>query len=268
MRTFSLLCIQIRSFKNFLFLFYRITARTFHLQVAAGIIESYIFLGGTTFLNMHASSVAELIDVVVGNVNNRGLLSFLPIVEFLVQVFSSLFSNLYFEQKKFCLLVAIIDLLGASDKFIVNTSMACLSLGPLIVLRCYSSMIWNQLLPPWSHAYEYICLEVCAPPLLFSFLPFFFPFPFSVTSFLFFLFLLLSLPFSISNNSGLGSLRTRQQGLVNQHSRLSWVALSYVVYKGRPGAWLRTRSGEVWIFGWFDSHLSVRLLVVSSACQL
>lgn len=151
MRTFSLLCIQIRSFKNFLFLFYRITARTFHLQVAASIIESYIILGGTTFWNMHASSVAELIDVVVGNVNNRGLLSFLPIVEFLVQVFSSLFSNLYFEQKKFCLLVSIIDLLGASDKFIVNTSMACLSLGPLIVLCSYSSMIWNQLLPPLGH---------------------------------------------------------------------------------------------------------------------
>ncbi|XXG39720.1 hypothetical protein AAC387_Pa01g0606 [Persea americana] len=58
-----------------------------HLQVAASIIESYIILGGTTFLSMHASSVAKVIDVVVGNVNNKGLLSFLPIIELLVQCF-------------------------------------------------------------------------------------------------------------------------------------------------------------------------------------
>ncbi|XP_077233045.1 ARM repeat superfamily protein isoform X2 [Tasmannia lanceolata] len=58
-----------------------------HLQVAISIVESYIILGGTEFLNMHASSVAKLLDGIVGNVNDKGLLSTLPIVEILVQCF-------------------------------------------------------------------------------------------------------------------------------------------------------------------------------------
>ncbi|KAK2656300.1 hypothetical protein Ddye_009352 [Dipteronia dyeriana] len=58
-----------------------------HLQVAVNIIEGYIILGGTEFLSMHASSVAKLFDVVVGNVNDRGLLTILPVIDILIQCF-------------------------------------------------------------------------------------------------------------------------------------------------------------------------------------
>ncbi|KAL3617480.1 hypothetical protein CASFOL_037801 [Castilleja foliolosa] len=58
-----------------------------HLEVAASIIEGYIVLGGFEFLNMHASTLAKVLDLVVGNVNDRGLLSFLPLVDVLVQCF-------------------------------------------------------------------------------------------------------------------------------------------------------------------------------------
>ncbi|KAL5974982.1 hypothetical protein ACLOJK_031658 [Asimina triloba] len=58
-----------------------------HLQIAVSILESYIVLGGSEFLNIHASSVAKLLDCIVGNVNDKGLLSTLPIIEILVQCF-------------------------------------------------------------------------------------------------------------------------------------------------------------------------------------
>lgn len=58
-----------------------------HLQVAINIIEDYIILGGTEFLNMHASSVAKLLDLIVGNVNDRGLISTLPVIDMLIQCF-------------------------------------------------------------------------------------------------------------------------------------------------------------------------------------
>ncbi|KZV49653.1 importin-11 [Dorcoceras hygrometricum] len=58
-----------------------------HLKVAASIIEAYILLGGIEFLNMHAPTLAKLLDLVVGNVNDRGLLSILPLVDILVQCF-------------------------------------------------------------------------------------------------------------------------------------------------------------------------------------
>ncbi|THG19731.1 hypothetical protein TEA_028283 [Camellia sinensis var. sinensis] len=58
-----------------------------HLKVAANIIEGYIILGGTDFLSLHASTVAKLLDLVVGNVNDRGLLSILPVIEILIQCF-------------------------------------------------------------------------------------------------------------------------------------------------------------------------------------
>lgn len=58
-----------------------------HLKVAANITEGYIILGGSDFLNMHASGVAKLLDLVVGNVNDRGLLSILPVIELLIQCF-------------------------------------------------------------------------------------------------------------------------------------------------------------------------------------
>ncbi|XP_057512770.1 uncharacterized protein LOC130794820 isoform X1 [Actinidia eriantha] len=58
-----------------------------HLKVAADIIEGYIILGGTDFLSLHPSIVANLLDLVVGNVNDRGLLSILPVIEILIQCF-------------------------------------------------------------------------------------------------------------------------------------------------------------------------------------
>ncbi|KAH9673058.1 Importin N-terminal domain-containing protein [Citrus sinensis] len=58
-----------------------------HLQVAINIIEGYIILGGTDFLNMHASCVAKLLDLVVGNVNDKGLLIILPVIDMLIQCF-------------------------------------------------------------------------------------------------------------------------------------------------------------------------------------
>lgn len=56
------------------------------MQVAVNIMEDYIILGGTEFLRMHASRVAKVLDLIVGNVNDRGLLSTLPIIDILVQV--------------------------------------------------------------------------------------------------------------------------------------------------------------------------------------
>lgn len=35
---------------------------------------------------MHASSVAKILDLIVGNVNDKGLLSILPVIDILVQV--------------------------------------------------------------------------------------------------------------------------------------------------------------------------------------
>ncbi|KAG7965123.1 hypothetical protein I3843_09G207900 [Carya illinoinensis] len=58
-----------------------------HLQVAVTVIEDYIILGGTEFLQMHASSVARILDLIVGNVNDRGILSTLPVIDTLVQCF-------------------------------------------------------------------------------------------------------------------------------------------------------------------------------------
>ncbi|XP_057984206.1 uncharacterized protein LOC131168633 [Malania oleifera] len=58
-----------------------------HLQVAVNIIEDYIILGGSEFLSMHTSTVVKLLDLIVGNVNDRGLLSILPAIELLIQCF-------------------------------------------------------------------------------------------------------------------------------------------------------------------------------------
>ncbi|GMY25532.1 importin-11 [Fagus crenata] len=58
-----------------------------HLQVAVSIIEDYIILGGSEFLSMHASSVARILDLVVGNVTDRGILSTLPVIDILIQCF-------------------------------------------------------------------------------------------------------------------------------------------------------------------------------------
>lgn len=56
------------------------------VQVAVNIIEDYIILGGNDFLSMHATNIAKILDLVVGNVNDKGLLSILPVVDILIQV--------------------------------------------------------------------------------------------------------------------------------------------------------------------------------------
>ncbi|KAF5750804.1 hypothetical protein HS088_TW03G01144 [Tripterygium wilfordii] len=58
-----------------------------HLQVAVNIIEGYIVLGGSDFLSVHASALAKLLDLIVGNVNDKGLLATLPVIDILVQCF-------------------------------------------------------------------------------------------------------------------------------------------------------------------------------------
>ena len=43
-------------------------------------------MGGNEFLRMHASSVARILDLVVGNVTDKGILSILPVIDILIQV--------------------------------------------------------------------------------------------------------------------------------------------------------------------------------------
>ncbi|XP_028549715.1 importin-11 isoform X2 [Dendrobium catenatum] len=65
-----------------------IVERSFdHLQVVVDIIEDYIIFGGAEFLNCHSSSVAKLLDGIVGNVNDKGLLSIIPTLDILIQCF-------------------------------------------------------------------------------------------------------------------------------------------------------------------------------------
>jgi len=66
------------------------------------IIEDYIILGGNDFLSMHAPNIAKILDLVIGNVNDKGLLSVLPVVDILIQVCHSKpcqFSNLTIMNK-------------------------------------------------------------------------------------------------------------------------------------------------------------------------
>lgn len=49
-------------------------------------MEDYIILGGVEFLSVHASTVAKILDLIVGNVNDKGLLSTLPVIDILIQV--------------------------------------------------------------------------------------------------------------------------------------------------------------------------------------
>ena len=54
--------------------------------MAISIIEGYIIFGGPEFLNRHASSLVKLLDGIVGNVNDKGLLSLFPVIDILIQV--------------------------------------------------------------------------------------------------------------------------------------------------------------------------------------
>ncbi|KAA3463752.1 importin-11-like [Gossypium australe] len=83
------------------------------LQVAVDITEGYIILGGREFLSMHASGVARLLDLIVGNVNDRGLLSTLPVIDILIQCFPTEVPSLISStlQK-----LVVICLCGGDDK--------------------------------------------------------------------------------------------------------------------------------------------------------
>jgi hypothetical protein len=50
------------------------------------IIESYILLGKVEFLRSHGAGVAKILDIVVGNVKEKGMMCTLPVVDALVQV--------------------------------------------------------------------------------------------------------------------------------------------------------------------------------------
>jgi hypothetical protein len=56
------------------------------LQVTIKILEDYTIFGGSEFLKSHGASLANIIDTIVGNVNDKGLLTSLPIVDLLIQV--------------------------------------------------------------------------------------------------------------------------------------------------------------------------------------
>eukprot|EP00898_Chlorokybus_atmophyticus_P004539 jgi/Chlat1/5086/Chrsp33S05017 len=58
-----------------------------HLQVAMRILESYILLGRSEFLNQHAHGVVNILVHVVGNVKDKGMVLTLPIIDTLVQCF-------------------------------------------------------------------------------------------------------------------------------------------------------------------------------------
>ncbi|KAL2621919.1 hypothetical protein R1flu_002124 [Riccia fluitans] len=58
-----------------------------HLQVATNITESYVLLGGADFLRHHAAGVVKILDGVVGNVNEKGMMCTLPVIDTLIQCF-------------------------------------------------------------------------------------------------------------------------------------------------------------------------------------
>ncbi|GJN33503.1 hypothetical protein PR202_gb22112 [Eleusine coracana subsp. coracana] len=58
-----------------------------YLEATIKIIEDYTIFGGQEFLKSHGASLAKIIDTILGNVNDKGLLTALPIVDLLVQSF-------------------------------------------------------------------------------------------------------------------------------------------------------------------------------------
>jgi hypothetical protein len=56
------------------------------LQVTIKIIEDYTIFSGQEFLKNHGASLANIVVTIVGNVNDKGLLTALSIVDLLIQV--------------------------------------------------------------------------------------------------------------------------------------------------------------------------------------
>ncbi|KAL2250385.1 importin-11 isoform X1 [Sesamum indicum] len=116
-----------------------------HLKVAASIIEGYIVLGGLEFLNMHAATLAKVLDLVIGNVNDRGLRSVLPLVDVLVQCFPGEVPQLISSsiQK-----LIIICLSGGDDhdpsKTAVKTSSAAILARILVMNTNYLAQLTSE----------------------------------------------------------------------------------------------------------------------------
>lgn len=58
-----------------------------HLQITMKIIESYVLLAGAAFLQLHSTSVVHILNNVIGNVKEKGMMCTLAIVEMLIQCF-------------------------------------------------------------------------------------------------------------------------------------------------------------------------------------
>ncbi|CAN7010378.1 hypothetical protein IGI04_011703 [Brassica rapa subsp. trilocularis] len=116
-----------------------------HLQVAVSIMESYIILDGGEFLNMHASSVAKILDLIIGNVNDKGLLSILPVIDILVQCFPAEVPPLINS----CLQKLVIICLSGGDdrdpsKTAVKTSSAAILARILVVNTTYLAQLTSN----------------------------------------------------------------------------------------------------------------------------
>ncbi|KAF0935950.1 hypothetical protein E2562_037440 [Oryza meyeriana var. granulata] len=58
-----------------------------HLEIMINIIEYYIVLVGSDLLQSHATSLESILDTIVGNANDKGLRTTLPIIDLVVQMF-------------------------------------------------------------------------------------------------------------------------------------------------------------------------------------
>jgi hypothetical protein len=54
--------------------------------VAVNIVEDYTIFGGSEFLKSHGTSLVNVLDIIVGNVKDKGLVTTLPVIDLLVQV--------------------------------------------------------------------------------------------------------------------------------------------------------------------------------------
>jgi hypothetical protein len=57
-----------------------------HLEIMIKIIEHYIVFAGSDLLQSHATSLESIVDTIVGNADDKGLLTTLPIIDLLVLV--------------------------------------------------------------------------------------------------------------------------------------------------------------------------------------
>lgn len=105
-----------------------------HLLVAMKIIESYILIGGGEFLHHHGQSVVKIFDAVVGNVNEKGVMVTLGVIDTLLQCFPSEAPSVL-EQALQKLLYIVIA--GQSDSDLVKATAACVLARVLLQNSAY-----------------------------------------------------------------------------------------------------------------------------------